>query len=99
MTKKTHHVTVWLCEDCTMAAHELSGEVDPDHVPDREPLSHIAPGDTLTPGLHRDQHQCGVREFLAMECDCERVEFSKDPCDGCGSPLAGRREGFTLWYS
>jgi hypothetical protein len=32
-----------------------------------------------------------------FECDCERDEFSRSQCDGCGTWLAGVREAATGW--
>jgi ribosomal protein L37AE/L43A len=91
-------VTVWLCIDCLVML--ANGEESPDA--DREPLSEIGEDDEITLGLFLEEHasDCAAREQGA-ECDqeCDHDHFSSDPCEGCGSRLAGERHAATLWFT
>lgn len=95
---KPHHGTIWLCEDCALAAHGLADERDPDYVPERTPLDFIEPGDVLTPGMLSAEHECAPGDERAENCDCEHITYSTRRCDGCGDPDAGSRDAFTLWW-
>ncbi len=83
--------TVWVCVDCALThANGECGESS-----DREPLSAIPAGHTVTLGLLRSEHapSCDSVE----ECDCATDAFSTVPCAGCGSTLAGERHAMALW--
>jgi hypothetical protein len=92
--------TIWVCVDCYGAHHGLEQH----GTPDREPLSLIPEDVDVTAGLLYEEHEedclfhtLGHDAPDDYECDCERIEFSKSPCEGCGSRLAGEREALTLW--
>ena len=92
---------MWVCQ-CCMLSH-ANGEccADDEHGGDGiAPWSEVnyLAGYTVTMGMLDEEHEChddnGTRPD---ECDCERREFSKSRCDGCGSWLHGSRYAFTLW--
>jgi hypothetical protein len=96
--------TLWLCHDCMYAAHGHCPEED--FPPMVEPLNRL--GDygmgNLTPGMVAVEHldDCPAYDFdrepTGAECfGCDRAEFSRKWCDGCGSDLGGSRDAFTLW--
>jgi hypothetical protein len=87
---------ILVCVDCYLTYHDAYG--DDEASPDRVPLSEIGDGVHLTTGMLAEYHQCGraVNEIVAG-CTCERIEFSTEWCDGCGSTLAGTREYMTVW--
>lgn len=92
---------MWVCR-CCMLSH-ANGEccVDDDHGGDGiEPWSDVdfTAGYSVTMGLLDEEHQCHDEDRnRADECDCERREFSRSRCDGCGSHLHGDRYAFALW--
>lgn len=92
---------IWICTDCLTA--QANGEYDPDRPADLpEPLSAIGEAYSVTLGLLAVEHhaECPVRltgDHNAAECDCERIEFSTWPCDGCGDSHHGSRYAASLW--
>lgn len=96
---------IWLCLDC-MLLH-ANGEYDPDRPADLpEPLSAIDPwsGQSITLGLRAEDHDPTCLVFIqsdhnAAECDCERWEFSRSACTGCGDWHHGERHAATLWQT
>lgn len=92
---------LWVCI-CCMLVH-ANGEccADDEHGGDGIPPwadVDFAAGYSVTMGMLDEEHEChddnGARPD---ECDCERLEFSRLRCDGCGSFLNGERHAFTLW--
>jgi hypothetical protein len=99
---------LWVCVDCHQAAHGIDeherGEPYPtDPRPwalwlDRDDMTYLE----VAPGMLAEEHaeDCDTRKGTASddyECECEHATFSPNPCDGCGSPLAGEREAATWW--
>jgi hypothetical protein len=99
---------LWVCVDCYQAAHGIDeherGEPYPtDPRPwalwlDRDDMTYLE----VAPGILAEEHaeHCDTRKGTASddyECECEHATFSPNPCDGCGSPLAGEREAATWW--
>ena len=82
---------MWVCQ-CCMLCHANGECCDGGH--DREPLNRIEPGESVTMGLASEEHS---EYCTGDECDCERIEFSTYPCEGCGTSLHGDRYAFTLW--
>jgi len=82
--------TIWVCTDCFLL--HANGE-HPEN-PDREPLSLIGPGYSVTLGLTADEHESWCD---GDECACDHIEFWSAACQGCGSALAGERWALTLW--
>jgi hypothetical protein len=98
-------VVIWVCTCCMLC--EANGEccADDTHGGDsREPLSAIGPGDSITLGMGRDEHDEQCQTYTThgapasdYECDCENRSFSWSTCEGCGSHLGGERHAMTLW--
>lgn len=81
---------------CCMYVHANGECCAEDH--DREPLSLIADGQSVTMGLSADEHSEHCRPIDRENgCDCEQLGFSWQSCEGCGSPLGGDRHALTLW--
>lgn len=95
--------TCWVCVDCYETHHGVREGWR--EAPDREPLNLIAEDAEVTAGLLIEEHaeDCEARRAAEqgwaneVECDCERITFSKSWCHGCGSTLAGAREALTVW--
>lgn len=102
---RTEPTLLWVCI-CCMLAH-CNGDASgcehycaPEH--HTELLDEIPEDADVTAGLLAEEHddQCAnhnVAEVMDHECECDRIEFSKRPCEGCGSPLAGERHALTMW--
>lgn len=92
-----HTCTYWVCIDCRMAKE--TGAVGEDaETPMEQTWSLIETGQTVTAGLMREEHACGIEIGEDVEeCECDLDDFSKTPCDGCGQYLAGQRFGYTVW--
>jgi len=60
-----------------------------------DPMSIIGDDVHVTMGMVAEEHaeDCDPEEY----CECETVEYSKLPCEGCGSVYYGERHAFTLW--
>jgi len=98
--RRREHTAIWLCVDC-MVLH-ANGELPTDPNPEEpEPLCLIGPGEQLTAGMLAEEHECGWTGWSAErpECDCERQEFGRHRCGGCGTDLAGERHAATLWWT
>lgn len=82
---------------CCMLSHANGECCAEDH--DREPLSAIPDGYSVTMGLLTEEHADGCTEADRSngDCTCEQLGFSMSSCDGCGSPLGGDRFALTLW--
>lgn len=102
-TQRREEPTVpqWVCEHCYV--HLVNGDcTEPDTCTpgsgdEHDPL-HLFGDMRVTPGMLSDQHSCGREDGQDVEeCDCERQEFSRWQCDGCGSHLHGSREAVTGW--
>jgi len=91
---KANTVTIWICQDCMMALANDEWPDEPGLAP--MPLSLITDDDEITPGMDLSEHSCDT----PRECgsNCERIDFSSVPCEGCGNPDAGQRDAATLWY-
>ena len=95
------HTLLWVCTDCVMklANDDTSGCPD-DKVPT---LLQKVEGADLTIGMLTCEHAESCPVFYGgitgpeFQCDCDRIEFSKQPCDGCGETLAGFRHAVTMW--
>lgn len=90
--------TIWVCVDCLLT--HANGECG--ESPDREPLSLIGDGYSVTLGMLVEEHDdlCRVGyigDSDTYECECDRREFSRSGCEGCGSNLDGERHALTLW--
>jgi hypothetical protein len=99
MTDKTDYAPVFLCEDCTHAAHGSLIEWETDAVP----LAKFGETVDLTADYCSDHY---VTETKPCEnCDGHYGEndddgyhtFATFACDGCESGLAGARFRFALW--
>lgn len=55
--------------------------------------------DAFTGDSRESQHHDPADHVGPDECDCERQEFSRWQCDGCGSYLHGSREAVTGWVA
>lgn len=92
--------TIWVC-DCCLFAREGDGDgCDGNGGCAGEPWKLIGDHESVTLGKTYEEHSCGIESgerMSAAECDCECREFSWSSCDGCGSPLGGRRHAYTLW--
>lgn len=90
--------TIWVCEDCYESHHGVFDRVANSLAP---PLGRIPEGYHLTSGLWPHDESCPNvvdGEWMGEhDCDCEIIHFSKSPCEGCGSTLAGVRYALTLW--
>ncbi len=86
---------VVICQ-CCMLVH-ANGEGCAEH-DGPDPLNKIQRPYSITAGLLADEHDesCTAADREAG-CDCERIEFSRATCDGCGEHLAGTRYRVTLW--
>jgi hypothetical protein len=94
-----NHATVWVCVDCYLTHHGYSRD-ELGHAPSHEPLSGLSDVEHVSAGLMWAEHECGRESWDdGDECECEHVTFSKTPCEGCGSPLAGSREALTIWWN
>jgi hypothetical protein len=60
------------------------------------------PGE-LTAGLMANEHDSECPNITngqwtgEADCECERLTFSWQRCEGCGSTLGGSREALTYW--
>lgn len=81
---------LWVCRDCLCAYANGEDYHEPGQP---EPWTLHPDTRTVSMGIVGREHTCGP----TPDCDCERREFSKTACDGCGSALAGERHAFTLW--
>lgn len=88
--------TAWVCIDCSMAHHGAEVD-DTDPHPEHEPLNLLDEAACITAGLMEHEHD-SRRCDLDHECECETVNFSKRPCDGCGVTDAGSRHALTVWW-
>jgi hypothetical protein len=101
MQTKQESALIWVCI-CCMLIH-ANGECGED-CHDKEPWSAIGEEFEITMGLLAAEHadDCPVKitgDWQAVEeCDCAINTFSHSSCDGCGSPLAGERHAFTIWW-
>lgn len=97
--------TIWVCTDCMLAhnGHDVEQDASPWAAWSRDvdvtqgmlAAEHGAIGEYDVPdcpNLDDDGRWVG-----GQECECERIEFSTYPCDGCNSRLAGSRYAFTVW--
>lgn len=97
--------TIWVCQ-CCMLSH-ANGECCADDTHGGDSIAPWADLDWqrfgVTMGLGAEDHaeDCEVRltgEWpVNYECDCDRIDFSRARCDGCGSYLHGERHAFSLW--
>lgn len=85
-----------VCE-CCMFVHANGECCAEDH--DREPLSLIGDGASVTMGLSADEHNenCTPKDREVEACECDQLGFSWSSCEGCGSSLGGDRYALTLW--
>lgn len=96
-------VTLWVCEDCHLAAAGYDErETGRDLSKALTLLGDYGMGN-LTGGLLAAEHDgdcpnVDEDEWVGGEdCQCERTDFSKLPCDGCGDADHGPREAWTWW--
>lgn len=94
----TEH-TIWVCVDCYETHHGVREEWR--EPPDREPLCLLDESVVVvTAGRWPHEPDCPNvvdGEWVGEhDCDCERMEFSWSPCEGCGSTLGGAREALTI---
>lgn len=94
MTKNYHDL--WVCSDCYME-HHYPGEAErcdgltlatrygSAELTDNTCAEHDGDSETECQYCGQADYENGV------------TEFSKAPCDGCGSVLAGRRERLAYW--
>ena len=85
--------TVWVCTDCYMAHHYGEPTTTEEGL---QPMSLLVDFE-VTDGLPANLHECSAAELASGDCQCGELNFSKTPCEGCGSTLAGAREALTLW--
>lgn len=98
---KEQTFTGWVCDDC-MFAHAYGGLLRDDE-PDKETWCLLSDGASVAMGMPWEEHSCenavDVDPWAGpVECDCERVEFSWNACEGCGDQLGGARNAFTFWF-
>jgi hypothetical protein len=89
---------IWVCQDCML--HHANGECGSCHHPeghDKEPLSSIGDGFTITMGMLSEEHLDECTDATRGECDCDINTYSTSQCEGCGSWLHGERHAFHLW--
>jgi hypothetical protein len=106
MNINTDSVLIWVCVCCML--REANGECCADDIhggDSREPLSGIAPGDSIALGMGWDEHadECETRTThgapaAEYECGCAIRPFSWGTCEGCGSTLGGERHAMTRWH-
>ena len=88
----------WACIDCIYV--EANGSL-PDYEPDREPWNLVRTdrGEMVILGMFTEDHaeDCTEDRRDSGMCNCEQIDFSRSSCDGCGSPLGGSRDAFTVW--
>lgn len=100
----TDHWTIWVCQCCMLTACNGSCCDSTDHGGDgRQPWSR----EIGTAGMVAAEHAEDCLTYLTggnagaidgdYQCDCEEDQFSRAPCDGCGSELYGSRYAFTAW--
>lgn len=108
MLAREEATLTWVCRCCMsrLANDDVSGcenSCDPEHAPS---LLDAYPDDAdLTIGMLIEEHdeECENRKAAEagipneVQCECETITFSKSPCDGCGSHLAGSRHAVTMW--
>lgn len=90
---RTDTLSYWACVDCFEAVFSA------DAIPGLEwpELLQRGPHITYVDSLPDEQHQCG--EYPGgIACNCETDEFSRWPCETCGSDLAGARRIITRCY-
>lgn len=90
---------IWVCVDC-LFAHCGWTEEELGYKPDTEPWALWADGSAqgVTMGGACDWETCEERNTRG-ECECDSMDFSWSPCDGCGSHLGGTRHAFTYWIT
>lgn len=82
----TSTTPVQVCVDCMIQAVNGDGEHD-----ESTPWALWNDTRDVVPGLHHEWHDDECDGEGLFECDCEHDPFSRVPCEGCGSTLAGER--------
>jgi hypothetical protein len=96
MTDKTDHTPVFLCEDCTHAAHGTDIEWETDATPLAKFGETVDLTSDYCPDHYADDKPCYNCEGRYTDDDgCHT--FATFDCDGCESDLAGARYRFALW--
>lgn len=95
-------LTIWVCYDCiNLAANGSQPDPEWRDADQPAPLSGIPDDAEVTCGMtwadHADDCPNRLAESFDDECDCENDSFSSQPCDGCGTWLAGSHHAMTLW--
>lgn len=99
------HSLLWVCTDCILQLVNADTAGCPEEkVPTLwSKVDPLPPGSLLTPGMLTSEHEDSCPVFYGgitgaeFQCDCDRIEFSTRPCDGCGEDLGGSRFAATLW--
>jgi hypothetical protein len=105
VTTRTVATLTWVCTCCLLklanddtSGCEYSCTSDDCH-PSRW-LEQYPDDADLTIGMLIAEHDetCPARTDPGLECfGCEEREFSRIPCAGCGTYLAGARHAVTMW--
>lgn len=86
--------TIWVCWCCLLSHANAECCADDSHGGDGvAPWSDLDDRYRVTMGTGHGAEECGEGD----DCDCDRIVFSRERCEGCGSGLAGERHAFTLW--
>jgi hypothetical protein len=104
VTARTVATLTWVCTCCLLklANDDTSGceySCTSDDHPSRW-LEEYPDDADLTIGMLIAEHDetCPARTDPGLECfGCEEREFSRIPCAGCGTYLAGARHAVTMW--
>jgi|SRR5665647_2484950 len=95
-TNRQPQGVIWVCVTC-MLVRENDEPTEPCGCePACEPWAR-EPDTDVTYGLN-----CGIPDHWSDKPDehteqCERIEFTRSSCDGCGCPLGGTRHAYTWW--
>lgn len=88
----------WCCVDCLML---LANGDTPPHMSEAETAAWLAGIDRRADGGSWDlggEHVDGCTAWDdGTDCYCETIEFSRSPCDVCGSHLGGSRDAVHWW--
>lgn len=93
-----------ICTDCVMAVANGEDPVDEDDRYDwragydRFYADLDVESVSLGTSMRQTDCECGPGDEERHRDECDRDTFSTWPCDLCGTPLAGEREGATVWY-
>lgn len=89
--------TIWVCLSCSRT--ETRG--DAEHESESPaPWSLVSAREVVARGLRDDEHECedrwiGLRPLVG--CGEEELDWSDEPCGGCGAADEGERYAFTRW--